>query len=223
MGSKVRRKGQLALRLKKRFGHGGKRKGAGRKRLAPAPRVKHRARAVLGSNQPVHVTWRVLPHVWNLRSRRAFRTLLRAFRPAVERFGTRLTHFSVQGNHLHLIVEADGAPALSSAMQGLAIRIAKGLNRMMDRIGKVFADRFHARPLRTPTDAHNAIAYVLGNARVHAERQGRAPSTAPDRFAASPADLRATTPWWRTIDGGAPPITLPTSWLLGRGWMRAAS
>jgi len=220
MGSTKRRKAQLALRLKQRFGHGGKRKGAGRRRAAPMPRVGHRARARLGRNQPVHVTWRVLPHVWNLRSRRAFRALLRTFRPAVERFGTRLTHFSVQRNHLHLIVEADGAPALSAAMQGLGIRIAKGLNRMMGRSGKVFADRFHARPLRTPTDARIAIAYVLGNARIHAERQGRAPSAAPDRFAASPAQLFAATPWWRTIDDGRPPIAAPTSWLLRVGWMR---
>ena len=39
------------------------------------------------------------------------------------------------GNHLHLIVEADGNEALSRAMQGLCIRIAKALNAMMNLAG----------------------------------------------------------------------------------------
>ncbi|HWV38452.1 MAG TPA: hypothetical protein VN033_08235 [Vulgatibacter sp.] len=48
-----------------------------------------------------------------------------------ERFGMRLTHHSVQGNHLHLIVEAKDARALSRGMQGLSIRVAQGMNRLM--------------------------------------------------------------------------------------------
>jgi REP element-mobilizing transposase RayT len=79
----------------------------------------------------------------------------------------RLIEFSVLGNHLHLIVEADSNLALSQGMQGLAIRIAKALNRVMGRRGRVFADHYHARLLRTPTELVDAIAYVLGNAQHH--------------------------------------------------------
>ncbi|WP_373048634.1 transposase [Vulgatibacter sp.] len=223
MGSRHSRgkKGQLPLPLKKRFGHGGERKRAGRKRIAPLPQVKHRTRPQLGDDHPVLVTWRVLDHVWNMRSKRGFRRLLRAFRPAVERFGARITHFSVQGNHLHLIVEASGAPALSTAMQGLGVRIARGLNKLMGRAGKVFADRFHAHALGSPTEARNAIDYVLGNARIHAERQGRSTAPGPDRFAASHLQLADDAAWWRTFDDGSPPVTKPKSWLLEQGWRRA--
>ena len=41
--------------------------------------------------------------------------------------GLRIVQFSVQGNHLHLIVEADSSTALSRGMQGLCIRLAKAL------------------------------------------------------------------------------------------------
>ena len=47
----------------------------------------------------------------------------------------RIIEFSVQGNHLHLIVEAENSDALSRGMQGLAIRIAKALNSLMERAG----------------------------------------------------------------------------------------
>ena len=50
---------------------------------------------------------------------------------------------------IHLLMEADDARALARAMQALTIRMAKGLNTLMDRHGRVFADRYHSRSLRT--------------------------------------------------------------------------
>ncbi len=67
-------------------------------------------------------------------------------------------------------------------MQGLAIRMAKALNRLMQRRGKVFADRFHAHVLRTPIEVKNALAYIRRNHAIHAARSGRAASTKPDVF-----------------------------------------
>ena len=66
-----------------------------------------------------------------------------------------------------LIVEADDNESLSRAMQGLCIRIARALNAMMNRAGAVFADHYHSRLLKTPTEVVRAIAYVLGNAAHH--------------------------------------------------------
>jgi hypothetical protein len=86
-----------------------------------------------------------LPHVWNLRSRRCFSRIAKSFSRGRDRFGFRIVHFSVQGNHLHLVVEADDERALARGMQGLGVRIAKALNRLMARKGAVFADHYHAR------------------------------------------------------------------------------
>ena len=160
---------QLQLALRQR-GRGGARANAGRKK---GPRVSHHPREGLASRFPVHVTLRVLPAVWNLRGRLCFRALRGAFASGRRRAGFRLVHFSVQGNHLHLVVEAADERALARGMQGLAVRMAKGLNREMGRGGPVFADRYHAHILRSLAEVRNAVAYVLGNFAKHLAGQGR--------------------------------------------------
>jgi REP element-mobilizing transposase RayT len=153
----------------------------------------------------------MLGHVWRLRSPRCFAVLERCFAAGKDRFGCRLVHFSVQGNHLHLIVEAPNNRCLARGMQGLAVRIARALNRLMHRRGRVFADHFHSRVVRTPTDAANAIAYVLGNFAKHASQWGaRVDPCAIDRY--SSAFVRAT---------GPPLVVAPRTWLLTVGWLRA--
>ena len=109
-----------------------------------------------------------------LRTRQCFRVVLSAIGAVRERDGFRVVHFTVQRNHLHLIVEARDAGALARGIQALSIRAARAINRALGRSGKVFADRYHAHALKTPTEVANAIAYVLGNSQVHAARKGRA-------------------------------------------------
>jgi REP element-mobilizing transposase RayT len=158
---------------------------------------------------------RVLPHVWNLRGSRAASSLATAFAAGKDKAGFRLVHFSIQGNHLHLVVEADDVQRLSRGLQGLATRIARRLNRLMGRKGKVFADRYHAHALRTPTEVANALAYVLGNFAVHAARRGK-PVRA--RFVDSCTSLEM-----RVAPGAAhePLTAAPCTWLLRIGWQRA--
>lgn len=161
---KRRRVAQLAFEFRT---WGGARKGAGRPPKGDKPGMPHVKRPALAARFPVHVTVRMLPHVWNLRSRRSFRVIDRSVGIAAERFGMRLCGFSVQGNHLHLVIEASDARALSRGMKGLCVRLAKGLNRMMVRTGPVLADRYHAHVLRTPSETRNAVHYVRHNHRKH--------------------------------------------------------
>lgn len=153
-------------------GRGGYRPGAGRpKKLgAGAPHV---ARPALASRHPVHVTARVRDEAARLRSRQCFRVVASCIGAMLERDGFRIVHFTVQSNHLHVIVEARDAVALARGMQALLIRIARAVNGVLERRGSVFADRYHMHALRTPTETANAIAYVLGNSHVHAARRGR--------------------------------------------------
>ncbi len=153
---------------------GGARRGAGRRPAGGRAGVSHLRREGPSSRTPVHVTLRLRPEVWNLRSGRMFRALYNAFVGGKERFGFRLVHYSVQGNHVHVVAEAPHRKALSRGVQGLSVRIARRLNRVMGRRGKVFADRFHSRVLKTPLEVKRVLSYVLGNARRHAARQGRA-------------------------------------------------
>src|SRR3954469_6291175 len=160
---------QLAIELKYK-GRGGPRKGAGRPRK-PGGRVSHDRRPSLSRHHPVHVTLRAAVGVPNLRRIQAFRRIADGFLEGKDRFGFRVTHCSVQSNHIHLIAEAENKLSLARGMKGLAVRIAKGVNRAVGRTGSLFAERYHAHVLKTRREAAHAIEYVLGNWFNHAGRE----------------------------------------------------
>jgi REP element-mobilizing transposase RayT len=70
---------------------------------------------------PAHVTLRVMNDVPSLRSSRRFAVIRRCFAAAKGLHGLRMAEFTVMGNHLHLIVEAETSGALTRGMQGLCI------------------------------------------------------------------------------------------------------
>jgi REP element-mobilizing transposase RayT len=96
-----------------------------------------------------------------------FAAVRRALAGAQGRIGLRLNHFTVQSNHLHLVVEAPCRHGLSRGMKGLAVRIAHRVNRQLDRRGQVVGERYHARILRTPAEVRNAVSYVYDNWKKH--------------------------------------------------------
>ncbi len=143
---------------------------------------------------------------------------------ARERGDFAVARFSVQGNHVHLLVEADHAVALASGMKAVSVRIARSLNRIMGRRGAVFSDRYHAHALRTPREVRNALAYVLLNQRSHVIRNGR-PAPVP---ALDPYSSAAAFDGWRghasesVAPAGSPgcPVKSAQTWLLRVGWRR---
>jgi REP element-mobilizing transposase RayT len=151
----------------------------------------------------------------NLRHKPLARLVIASFAAAKARFGARLVHFSVQANHLHLILEVDDRRALSRAAQGLATRLAARLNARLGRRGKVFADRYHARALRTPLEVRRALVYVLHNHRHHHSGIGRRRRFDPCSSAAyfdGFAVTVALVPW------SEPPVVAARTWLLRKGW-----
>jgi putative transposase len=156
---------QLLLPCK---GRGGWRPGAGRPKKKNAG-VSHLKRPTLPKRFPVHVTLKVRGDVPNLRTEKRFLAAKKAFRYGCDRFGMRLIEFSVQSNHIHLIVEAKDRTSLSKGMQGLLIRLANQINRACERRGRVFADRYHAHILRSPSEVRNAVHYVKFNGNKHSK------------------------------------------------------
>jgi REP element-mobilizing transposase RayT len=143
----------------------------------------------------VHVTLRSAFRP--LRSRFVFPTVQGAIREVNRRRAEefRVVHFSVQLDHVHLIVEARDKHALSSGVRGLSISIARRVNGLVNRRGRVWADRWHGRALDSPRAVRNALGYVLANFRKH-QRAARALfdpySSAPD-FA-----------WFTELEGRTP-------------------
>ncbi len=123
-------------------------------------------------------------------------------------------HFSVQTNHVHLVVEAHDKSALSRGMQGLNVRMARAINRVLRMRGGVWRERYHARELRTPREVRNAIVYVLMNAKKHGHRIG------------SGIDACSSAPWFdgfarvHELPGEPSPVAVARTWLAGTGWRR---
>lgn len=197
------------LPLARRSGWGGARKGAGRPRKdgQEGRGVPHLRRPPLAARNPVHVTLKVRREVWNLRQRSSVKALRHAFVAQKQDAASdmRVVHFSILSNHLHLIVEAPDRVGLWKGMQSLEMRMARALNASMDRKGRVFADRYHAHVLRTPTEVGRARRYVLENAAIHARRAGLG-SIADDSLTSL-----------AMADCASPPGT----WLLVAGWRLA--
>ncbi len=146
----AKRDPQLPLDLLPQFDWGGARPGSGQKPRGAEAGISHERTLDAGEHSPVHVTLRAKEHVWNLRSHRCYAIIPRALRGILGRSDFRVVHFSIQGNHLHFVVEADDARALASGMKALSGRIAIRLNQLMKRRGRVVTDRYHAHVLRTP-------------------------------------------------------------------------
>ena len=122
----------------------------------------------------------------------------------------RILHFSVQTNHVHLIVEARDKASLSRGMRGLNTRLARTVNRVLRVRGRVWGERYHAHDLRTPREVRNAIVYVLMNAKKHGVRL-----SGLDRFSSASwfdgfANVRPSS--------SPPPTAEPKTWLANVGW-----
>ncbi|MBL8900864.1 MAG: hypothetical protein JNM84_24745, partial [Planctomycetes bacterium] len=87
--------------------HGGKRKGAGRKPKNATPGMPHRQRAKKKRNEPLHVTVRLADGLPSLRRGGALKLVLAALSASSNRHGMRIIHYSIQRDHLHLLVEAE--------------------------------------------------------------------------------------------------------------------
>ncbi len=176
--------------------------------------MPHDLREPFEERFPVHVTMRCAEGLPRLRRQEEYRVLRRAFGAAAERDGFRMVEYVVMSDHLHVIVEGRDRRALVRGLSGLSIRCARALNRLWNRKGKVFADRFHDRVLRTAKEVRAAVCYVIQNARKHGER-------------IETIDAFSSGPWfdgWREgieIVGAGPRfLAQARTWLLREGWLR---
>jgi putative transposase len=165
--SSLRAEPAVQLELPLPSGWGGRRVGAGRPRMLGRGRVAHHRRPAHRAEHPVHVTLRSACR--SLRTQFVFPTVRRAIAAAnrVDSQRFRVAQYSVQGDHVHLLVEASDRVALIEGVRGLSIRIARRVNKLLSRRGRFFADRWHGRALASPRAVRNALVYVLANFRKH--------------------------------------------------------
>src|SRR5262245_38577399 len=206
-------------------GRGGPRHGAGRPR-GVRPRVLHRQREPIVVRVPVHVTIRLRRGIPTLRQPRFVRGFRVSLAEACVRHGFRVVHYSIQRDHVHLLIEAQNNRSIACGMKSVGARIGKLANRLFARSGKVLDGRYHLRRLNTPLEVHRALRYVLLNHRHHAAQRHRPKySTHHARPAPDPASSGRWFDGWRIAT--APPnmtdlreVAVARTWLLRLGWRR---
>ncbi|MFP5490366.1 MAG: hypothetical protein ACLGG0_02610 [Bacteriovoracia bacterium] len=147
---------QLNLNIYK-GSRGGRRPGAGRKRIH-SKGVAHRVREKVQMRHAMHVNFK---YCTTIRHKRGLSLLKRAILNA-RKMGLRVIHFSLQSNHIHLILEAQDNAILTRGMRSLTVTIAKGLGK-----GRVQLERYHLHVLRSIRETRNAVHYVLFNEQKH--------------------------------------------------------
>ena len=184
----------------------------------------HREREAVPGWCPVHVTLRVKANLPSLRNARLVTEWRRSLAEASERGSFRVAHYSLLGDHAHLIVEAHGKHALACGMKSIGARLARAVNRANDSTGPVLDGRYHHRSLRTPREVRRALAYVLLNARRHLAKRRRL-ARGPT-FLDPASSARWFDGWQVQVPGCTPDASEPRevararSWLLRIGWRR---
>lgn len=172
--------------------------------------MPHRARPVHKASYPLHVTMRARREVASLRRNRVMARMKEAI-AAAHKSNFRILQFSVQHNHIHLLVEASDKEALSEGMRGFAIRAGHAINRCLGRRGQLIAERYHARELKTPREVRNAIIYIVRNNLHHGQ--------------GDVIDAYSSAPWFDGFRAAFeprpnPPTAAPRTWLATVGWRR---
>jgi REP element-mobilizing transposase RayT len=229
MGAAREQRGQVEMSFRT---HGGKRRGAGRKPKGKRAGSAHATRPEHDARHPVHVTMRVVGSAAGLRRRDSYFAIREATIVTAKREDFRIVQMAIQQDHLHLIVEADSKNALSRGVRGFASSAARQINKAITargedrRTGRVFAERYHARPLTSPRAVRNALAYCLGNWRHHGEdRAPFARSWKVDPFSSGAVffgwkELESSPVLWPLPQTYHPLIVLrPRTWLL-QSWHR---
>jgi hypothetical protein len=106
--------------------------------------VSHLRRPIVTGVEPVQVTLKLQPDLPSLRSPALKASVEQAIDAGHERFGMRLLRYSLDKDGLSLVVTAPNRRALSRGIQGISVRIARAVNRKLERKGRLFADRYEA-------------------------------------------------------------------------------
>jgi putative transposase len=165
-----------------------------------------------------------------MRAQVVFRRV-RACLARAHRGGLRVLHFSVQRDHVHLVVEAHDKRGLARGLQGVASGVARVVNGASGRRGRFWRDRYHRRDLTSPRSVRNAIVYVTMNFRKHEGHDESAREVLDSRSSAAWFEgwHERAGPWLEALRelslvreawSAHPPVSRSSTWLGRAGWKR---
>jgi REP element-mobilizing transposase RayT len=120
--------------------------------------VAHERRERVSLRTALHINFKVR---FSIRNKVCLGHLKKAIQNA-RSHGLKVLHFSLQSNHVHLLVEAVDNEILTRGMRSLTVTFAKRMGR-----GRIQLERYHLHVLRTLQETKNAVNYVLFNHQRH--------------------------------------------------------
>ncbi|MGZ3809593.1 MAG: transposase, partial [Bacteriovorax sp.] len=140
-------------------------KGAGRPAIHDRG-IRHISRDEIKRPTPLHLTIKIQKNKAGIRNKSILKNLHASIKKA-RIMGLKVIHYTLEFDHVHLLVECDSKETLGRGMQSFGISFSKGINKIKGLKGSVFKTRYHLRTLKTPNEIKNVINYILGNSIKH--------------------------------------------------------
>lgn len=134
--------------------------------------IRHTVRPRIHKTTMLHLTIKVRENKADIKNKRILKLLHHAIKRArLQRL--KVLHYTLEYNHVHLLVEATNNQILHKGMQAFGITFSKWINRLKLRKGTVYKHRYHFHALRSTRERKNALNYIFTNGVKHGRTRSR--------------------------------------------------
>lgn len=134
--------------------------------------IRHTRRYRLKKPSSLHLTIKVRENKADIQSKRILKALHHAIKRARLK-GLKVVHYTLEYNHVHLLVESEDNKTLHKGMQAFGITIAKAINKIKRTKGVVYKNRYHLRLIESPRQLKNVLHYIFNNGVKHKRTNSR--------------------------------------------------
>lgn len=128
--------------------------------------IRHISRDEIKRPTPLHLTIKIEKSKAGLKNKGILKILHHAIKKS-RLVGLKIIHYTLEFDHVHLLVEATDKVSTSKGMQSFGITFSKGINKIKNLKGRVFKTRYHYRKLNSAREIKNVLNYILGNSIKH--------------------------------------------------------
>ncbi len=140
-------------------------KGAGRSAIHD-PGIRHTKRPYLSKPTSLHLTVKIKKNKAEIKNKSVLAILKRAILNARKQ-GLQVIHYSLEYDHVHLLIEADNNFILAKGMQAFGVTFSKAINRLKRLKGEVYKHRYHFRRISSSKELKNVMNYIFTNGLKH--------------------------------------------------------
>lgn len=130
------------------------------------PGIRHSSRMKFSKLTSFHLTIKVRENKADIQSKK----LLKALHHAIARArlkNLKVIHYTLEYNHVHLLVETNDHRILHAGMQALGISFSKAINKVKSLKGHVYKHRYHQRKIGSARELKNVLLYIFNNGKKH--------------------------------------------------------